>query len=128
MRRYELTDEQFERIEWLLPVRVGPAGGRPWEDHRMIINGVLWILRTGAPWRDVPERYGPWQTVYDRFNHWRKDGTWDKVVAHLQAELEAKAGIDWSMFCIDGTNVRAARCAAGALKKGGSTASRKIML
>lgn len=126
MRRYELTDEQFERIEWLLPVRVGPAGGRPWEDHRTIINGVLWVLRTGAPWRDVPERYGPWQTVYDRFNHWRKDGTWDKVLAHLQAELEAEAGIDWSMFCIDGTNVRAARCAAGALKKGGSTASRKI--
>ena len=87
---------------------------------------MLWVLRTGAPWRDVPERYGPWQTVYDRFNHWRKDGTWDKVLAHLQAELEAEAGIDWSMFCIDGTNVRAARCAAGALKKGGSTASRKI--
>ncbi len=55
MRRYELTDEQFERIECLLPMRVGPAGGRPWEAHRTIINGVLWVLRTGAPWRDVPE-------------------------------------------------------------------------
>ncbi len=125
MRRYELTDEQFERMEALLPEQ-GSQGGHPWVDHRMILNGVFWVLRSGAPWRDVPERYGPWQTVYDRFNRWRKDGTWDEIFAHLQGELEADGGIDWSMFCVDGTNVRAARCAGGALKKGASKASRKI--
>jgi len=115
--RYEITNEQFARIEPLLPPPIGAKGGRPWTDHRRIINGVFWVLRTGAPWRDVPERYGPWQTVYDRFNFWRKDGTWTLILTHLQAELDAGGRIDWSMFCIDGTNVRAARCAAGALKK-----------
>lgn len=128
MRRYELTDEQFEQIRPLLPERVGPNGGRPWEEHRNIINGIFWILRSGAPWRDVPERYGPWQTVYDRFNRWREDGTWDRVLSHLQSELESAKGIDWSMFCIDGSNVRAARCAGGALKKTVLRASRKTMV
>ncbi len=115
--RYELTDEQFDRIERLLPPRVGPSGGRPWNDHRRIIDGIFWVLRSGAPWRDVPERYGPWQTVYDRFNFWRKDGTWQWILSHLQAALDAAEGIEWSMFCIDGTHVRAARCAAGASEK-----------
>lgn len=117
MRRHELSDEYFARIEPLLPPRTGAEGGRPWQDHRRILNGIFWVLRTGAPWRDVPERYGPWQTVYDRFNFWRKDGTWLLILSHLQAELDAQGGIDWSMFCIDGTNVRAARCAGGASKK-----------
>jgi transposase len=126
MRRYELTDEQFARIEPLLPPRTGPDGGRPWEDHRRIINGVLWVLRSGAPWRDVPERYGPWQTVYDRFNFWRKDGTWALILAHLQAERDAAGGIDWSLFSIDGTHVRAARCAGGASKKALIRRSRRI--
>ncbi len=115
--RYELTDEQFDRIERLLPPRVGPRGGRPWNHHRRIINGIFWVLRSGAPWRDVPERYGPWQTVYDRFNFWRKDGTWQWILSHLHAALDAEEGIEWSMFCIDGTHVRAARCAAGASEK-----------
>jgi transposase len=47
-----------------------------------VINGILWKLRTGAPWRDLPERYGPWQTCYDRFIRWRRDGTWDRLLAH----------------------------------------------
>lgn len=126
MRRHELSDEQFARIEPLLPARTGPQGGRPWEDHRRIINGIFWLLRTGAPWRDLPERYGPWQTVYDRFNFWRKDGTWRRILQYLQSQLDDEGGIDWSMFCIDGTNVRAARCAGGAAKKASSRRSPPI--
>lgn len=125
MRRYELTDDQYERIAPLLPKRLGPKGGRPWRDHRTILNGVLWIVRSGAPWRDLPERYGPWQSVYERFNRWRADGTWDRILAFLQSELEAAGEIDWSLFCIDGTNVRAARCAAGAQKNSAIRESRR---
>ena len=124
MRRYELTDEQYERIAPLLRKRLGPKGGRPWRDHRTILNGVLWIVRSGAPWRDLPERYGPRQSVYERFNRWREDGTRDRVLGSLQAELEAAGEIDWSLFCIDGTNVRAARCAAGAQKNSATPKSR----
>lgn len=116
MRRYELSDEQFERILPLLPERVGPRGGRPWRDHRAMVNAVLWVVRSGAPWRDLPEHYGPWQSAYERFNRWRKDGTWDRILGALQADLDARGEIDWSLFCIDGTNVRAARCAGGAQK------------
>ena len=66
MRRHELTDEQWDRLEPLLPPQ-RPATGRPAKDHRMVLNGILWILRTGAPWRDLPERYGSWKTIYSRF-------------------------------------------------------------
>ena len=65
VRRGELTDEAWGRIAPLLP-EGGRRGGR-WKDHRTVVNGILWKLRTGAPWRDLPERYGPWQTCYDRF-------------------------------------------------------------
>lgn len=70
-RRYELTDEQYERIEHLLPEVEGR--GCPYNDHRKVLNGIFWILRSGAPWRDVPERYGNWKTVYDRFRRWAED-------------------------------------------------------
>ena len=62
MRRYELTDEQFALLEPHLP-KMSPAGGHPWGDHRRILNGLFWKLRSGAPWRDIPERYGPWSTI-----------------------------------------------------------------
>ena len=66
--RYELTDEQFERIEHLLPEVEG--WGCPYNDHRKVNNGIFWVLRSGAPWRDIPEWYGNWKTVYDRFRRW----------------------------------------------------------
>jgi len=66
MNRYDLTTEQWERLEPLLPPQK-PTTGRPNHDHRLIINGIFWILRTGAPWRDLPERYGSWKTVSSRF-------------------------------------------------------------
>jgi len=119
MPRHELTDEQWERIEHHFPEP--PATGRPPSDPRRMLNAILWILRTGAPWRDVPESYGPWQTVYDHFNNWRKDGTLSSIVWDLQLELNSTGKLDHELWCIDGTVVRAARCAAGGGKKGTQT-------
>ena len=73
MRRYELSDQQWARIAPLFPQH--PKAGRPPKDHRSFVDGILWILHTGDPWRDLPEHYGPWQTVFYRFNGWRRDGT-----------------------------------------------------
>jgi len=72
-------------------------------------------LRSGAPWRDLPERYGPWQTIYHRFNAWRKDGSFDRLLETLQIRLDREGHIDWDLWCIDGTS----RAAAGAGQKGG---------
>ncbi len=116
MRRHELTDEQWALIEGLFPGNGGR--GEQWKDHRTILNGMFWRLRTGAPWRDVPERYGPWKTVYDRFSRYRKDGTLERLLEALQIRLDAQGLIDWDLWCVDGTNVRATRSAAGAGKKG----------
>ena len=111
MRRYELTEEQLKVIEDLLP-RNGGRGGQ-WNDHRSMLNGIFWILHSGAQWREVPERYGCWQSVYDRFVRWRRDGTLDAILHRLQMRLDKDGRIDWDLWCIDGTNVRASRSAAG---------------
>jgi transposase len=114
--RHEVTDEQWKLVAPFVtkePARTG----RPRRDPREILNGVLWILRTGAPWRDLPERYGPWQTVYGYFNTWRAEGTYDKILEALQIRLDRDGNIAWDLFCIDGSNVRASRAAAGASKK-----------
>ena len=116
MRRHQLTDEQWDAVEALIP-RKKAKTGRPPEDPREMLDGVFWILRTGAPWRDLPERFGPWQTVYDYFAAWRKSGVFDRVLEALQVRLDSDGRIDWDLWCIDGASVRAARCAAGADKK-----------
>src|SRR3954467_14666782 len=122
MRRYELSDPQWARIAPLFPQRARPGTvGRPPSDNRPIVNGILWILHTGAPWRDLPERYGPWQTVFDRFNGWRRDGTWVRIVTSLLDELDDKGKIDHDLWCIDGSVIRASRAAAGAGKGGRPT-------
>jgi transposase len=119
MHRYELSDRQWARIEPLLPHRTHhDKPGHPFHDHRPILNGILWILHTGAPWRDLPERYGPWETVYSRFNRWRRDGTWTRIVTSLLDELDDDGRIDPDLWCIDGSVIRASRAAAGAKKKG----------
>ena len=119
MRRYELSDRQWERIAPLFPHPTHHGKpGRPAGDYRPIVHGILWILHTGAPWRDLPERYGPWQTVWDRFNAWRQDGTWVRLVTSLLDELDDKGLIDHDLWCIDGSVIRASRAAAGAKKKG----------
>lgn len=85
--RGELTETAWEQIVPLLPAN--GRRGQQWEDHRRVINGILGKLRTGAPWRDLPARYGPWKTCYDRFVRWRRDGTWDRLLAHVQTKSDA---------------------------------------
>lgn len=116
--RYELSDQQWKRLEPLLPQPRHRGGrGRPSKDHRRIFNGILWRLHTGAPWRDIPERYGPWRTVYSRFRRWRRDGTWAKVLTQLLEERERHGRLGHSLWFVDATIVRASRAAGGAKKK-----------
>jgi transposase len=120
-RRGELTDQAWEKIAPLLPNNNRP--GKPWKDHRTVINGILWKLRTGAPWRDLPERYGPWKTCYDRFVRWRKDGTWERLLAHVQTHSDAVSDVEW-VVSVDTTIVRAHQHAAGARKEPGQAEKR----
>jgi transposase len=117
MERRELSDAQWERLRPLLPPQK-PRTGRPAKDHRTVLEGILWILRTGAPWRDLPERFGPWRTVYSRFRRWRQAGVWDRVLAALQRRADAHGNLDWTLHFVDSTVVRAHQHAAGA--KGGT--------
>lgn len=115
-KRHALTDEQWQAVEPLVP-RSTARTGRPPKDPRLMLDGVFWNLCTGAPWRDLPDRFGPWQTVYDHFSKWRRAGVFDQVIEALQVKLDQNGLIDWDLWCVDGANVRAARAAAGADKK-----------
>ena len=117
MHRHELADNECDLIKEYFPERATKAG-RPPKPAREVLNAIFWELRTGAPWRDLPDRYGPWQTTYHWFNSWRKDGTIDRVLESLQVRLDKDGKIDWDLWCIDGSSVRASRSAAGAGKKG----------
>ena len=85
VKRYELSDEQWARIADLLPGKVGDPG-RTGADNRQFVNGVLWVLRSGAHWQDLPERYGKYKTVHKRFTRWAKAGIWEKVFASLTGD------------------------------------------
>ncbi len=117
MYRYELSDVEWAQIASFFPdcYHYGRAG-HPWKAHRPLVNGILWRLHTGAPWADVPERYGPWKTVYDRFNRWRQDGTWAKIVDALLVRLDKAGFIDRDLWLVDASIIRASRAAAGAKK------------
>src|SRR5215218_5862124 len=117
MRRLDVTDEQWRRLEPLLPPEK-PRTGRPNHDHRRVVSGMLWIHRTGAPWRDLPERYGPVGTVSSRFYRWCRAGVWDRILSALQAEADARGEIDWDLHFVDATIVRAHQHAAGARRTG----------
>ena len=112
MERHALTDHEWARLELLLPRR--SSIGRPPKDHRTILNALLWLLATGAPWRDLPERYGPWRTVATRYYRWLHLGLWRRLMAELQREADTRGALDWEVHMIDGSNVRAHRHAAGA--------------
>ncbi len=92
--RGDPTNEQWERIETLLP-KAKTKRGRPAQDHRELLNGMIWVLRTRAPWRDMPERYGKWTTIYNRFQRWRKTGVWDRMFAKSQTALDVESNVDW---------------------------------
>ena len=117
MRRGDLTDAQWRRLEPHLPPEK-PWTGHPSAPHRRIINGILWVLRTGAPWRDLPARYGPVGTVSSRFYRWRTSGVWDRILAALQSGSEAAGEIDWNLHYVDATIIRAHQHAAGARRDG----------
>ncbi len=119
-RRYELTDQQFALIEDVLSQPKTTRRGRPRRDDRLMLNGIFWVLCSGAPWRDLPERFGPWQTVYDRYRRWTNDGTIDRVLDALQLRLLDEGTLDLETWFVDSTTVRASRAAAGAKKKAGS--------
>jgi transposase len=111
MRRFELTEVEFQRIEGLLPGKPGDPGATA-RDNRLFMDAVLWIARTGAPWADLPERFGKFDTAYQRFNRWAKSG----VLARVMEALGGDA--DLENLLIDSTVVRAHQHAAGAEKKG----------
>lgn len=107
-RRYELTDEQYNRLQPLLSGKPGDPG-RNADDNRRFLNAVLWIARTGAPWEDLPERFGRYDTVYHRFNNWAKKGRWQAIFEALR-----EPDLDWVM--LDSSVVRAHQHAAGRKK------------
>jgi len=116
MLRHRLTDQQWKTINGFFsaPKRTG----RPPRDRRTIVDGILWILRTGSPWRDLPNEFGPWGTVWDLFDTWNNDGTLDKILNGLRSDAFKDGGIDDELWLVDGSSIRAAKCAAGGGKKG----------
>jgi transposase len=118
MRRYELSDSEWERIE---PFTAGKASdcGVTGKDNRQFVNAVLWIARTGAPWRDLPERFGKWNSVYQRFNRWAKTGVWERIFTALQ-------DMDDEWLMLDSTTIRAHQQAAGQKKYSGSGGIRSL--
>ena len=114
-----MTDRQWERLRPLLPPP-SSGRGRPRADDRRIVEGIVWRMATGVPWRDLPERFGSWRTVYSRFRRWQAAGVWDRVLRTLQAEADAASDLDWALHFLDSTTVRAHQHAAGA-KKGAVT-------
>ena len=109
MRRHELSDAEWKRIEALLPTQPGPRSKR---GDREFVNAVIWRVRTGVPWRDLPERFGAWQTIYNRFARWAKRGVWERLFKELAIEVDDAGSL------VDATIVRAHQDAAGG--KGGS--------
>ena len=109
----DLTDEQWDVLQPLIvePPRRADGRGRPRRDPREVLNGILWILRTGAQWADLPDRYPPYQTCHRRFQQWVRNGTLDRILQALAADLEARGGIELVESFVDGTFVPA--------KKGG---------
>lgn len=109
MRRHELSDAEWKRIEALLPTQPGPRSKR---GDREFVNAVIWRVRTGVQWRDLPERFGPWQTIYNRYARWAKRGVWERLFKELAIEVDETGSL------LDATIVRAHQDAAGG--KGGS--------
>jgi len=100
-----LTDEQWSRIEPLMPSSDGQRG-RPFRDHRQVIEGIIYRLRAGVPWRDLPGGFGPWQTVWKRHRRFSTDGTWDQILDRLLVDADAAGDLDWQV-AVDSTVNRA---------------------
>jgi transposase len=114
MKRYGLRDDQFARIENLLPGRPGSVGRDSVGGNRLFVEAVIWKFRSGAPWRDLPERFGSWRNTHTRFSRWAKGGVWESLFKALADDP------DNEYASIDATIVRAHQHSAGAGKKAGS--------
>src|SRR5262245_19467652 len=124
MVRHQLTDEQWECLVDVFPPP--KHMGRPRADLRKMVDAILWILWTGAQWRDLPKSdFGPWETVFGWFNNRTSDGTLDEIFRRLKAAMAECESFDHELWCIDGSVIRAHRCAAGGGKKA-TPASRQI--
>nr|WP_258286403.1 IS5 family transposase [Salmonella enterica] len=118
MARYDFPDDAWTLIFPMLPPERGTSrGSRPYFAHRQVMNGIFWVLCSGAPWRDLPERYGHWKTIYNRFNRWSKAGVMNNIFNKLLQILDEKELVDWDVIALDGSNIRALKAAAGAKKK-----------
>ena len=111
-----MSDEEWA---FVAPYLVLLREGAPQRKHdlRDIFNAVRWIVRAGAPWRDMPERYGSCKTAHDRFRRWQRNGTWDNVLATLRLKADQRGLLDYSQYNADSTSIRATRAAGGAKKK-----------
>jgi len=116
MQPGDLTQKQWAKLKPLLPPQK-PRTGRPNFFHRKVLNGILWILRTGAPWRDLPKRYGKHSSVASRFYRWQKIGLWTRLFETLRQQAHEDGDLDWGLNFLDGSIVRAHQHAAGAQKK-----------
>jgi transposase len=115
MKRYGLRDDQFARIENLLPGRPGTVGRNSELGNRLFVEAVIWKFRSGAPWRDLPERFGDWKNAHKRFSRWAESGVWGNLFKALADDPDNKYAM------IDATIVRAHQHSAGARKKGAKT-------
>lgn len=116
MSRHNLTDSEWKSIRRFLPTERSGKAGRPWKPHRCIINGILFVLQTGIPWEDLPAEFGKFKTVYNRFRRWVKSGLWQRIFEAVIDRLLKAGEIDFELWCVDGTIVRAHRVASGAPK------------
>ena len=114
MSRHDFNDAEYEQILDLLPAERPGKRGRPYVSHRQVLNGIGWILTTATPWRDLLEEFGKWKTVYDRFRRWTQQGLWQKLCERLLWRIDEEGKLDRTLWCVDGTTVRAHRCCSGA--------------
>ena len=103
----ELSDKEWQILEPLMPALPTGQKGRPWRENREVLDGILWVLRTGAPWRDLPKKYPPYQTCHRRFQQWSSDGTLEKVVTTITEKLEKRRHLNMSECSIDAKFVAA---------------------
>lgn len=112
MSRHNISDDLWQRLEPMICPPRTKFRGRPPKDARLMLNGILWILHSGVPWRDLPEEFGPWQTVYKRFNRWANSSLWQDILSILASEADLES------ICMDGSYVRVHQRATGG--KGGT--------
>ena len=122
-QRWKLTDEQWKKIEKLLPKpKPSKKGGRPWADNRKVFEGILWVLRTGAPWADLPKRYPSSSTCWRRLKLWEEQDIWLDAWRSFLSELDEKGQLDWSEAFVDGSFAPAKKGTKASAKPRGARA------